>query len=492
MPLMKTLKLGNTVYTISGGGGSLPAGYAYADSIPENADHSIKYILPDGYIWEWSDSETTVVVPYNAATGGLLNKVPVLNQSVETTGDKAGAFLSAPIPWDSSWTQYEKTPTVVRITGNKTLSPIWYNSAIQVFYYKANGDFKFSLNQSAIHSFVGGPPALGASIPLPCEFNLADNNFYPLEGTGYVRIYLGISSDGSITANDVNDIVINVPFYDTEETVSGGSWVNTGVKYTPGDSGDVTDLTLRVDDLEDDVETLSSSVTNLQSKVNIKDEGKILIAVGDSITRGAVAGGPDYAWPKHVIDINGYDAVNSLNLGQNGLGFDTAATGSGDTVKAIVDRTDFSGADIVTVALGCNDWKNSNALLTNVWANMEYCFNKIRTDNPYCKLFYILPFNMSFMGTFATFYCLSGKGDSNPLCPYSYTLMQYINMIKDKLEESTFKAFRIQTIDMVECPAINRHNILTALADQVHPTAATQRKLGEEIARRIMLADGAR
>lgn len=458
-------------------------GYIFADEIPQDADRSSKYVLPDGYIYVYG--EHTYHRVYNAATDGLLNKRPALNQPVDYSETQNGILLSAPIPWDSSWTQWEKTPTIIRISGIEQLVPVWNNTSIQVWYYKTDGSYKNLLSQNSIHSFVGGVPAAGDSISLPCEFNMADNNFYPLEGTGYVRVWLGISADGAITADDVKDIVINVPFYDEDVTTT--EWYNTGERYISDpqvaqNTEDIAALDTRVTALEGD----SGSGGGISVNTN-----QVLYAVGDSITRGAAAGGENYAWVKHVIDINGYDATNSRNLGQNGLGFDTAATSSGDTIKDVVDNTDFSAADIITVALGCNDWKNSNALLTNVWANMEYCFNKIRTDNPYCKLFYILPFNMSFMGTFATFYCLSGKGDSNPLCPYSYTLMQYINMIKDKLATPTFQAFHINVIDMVECAAINRQNITTALADQVHPTAATQAELGKEIARRIVLADGA-
>ena len=457
--------------------------YIFADEIPQDADHSAKYVLPDGYIYVYG--EHTYHRVYNAATDGLLNKRPALQQPVDYSETQNGIFLSAPIPWDSSWTQYEKTPTIIRISGIEQLVPVWNNNSIQIWYYKTDGSYKNTLGQQSIHSFVGGTPSAGDSIDLPCEFNMADNNYYPLEGTGYVRVWLGISAGGAITADDVKDIVINVPFYDSDVTAT--EWYNSGERYISDpkveqNTEDIAALDMRVTALEED----SGSGGGITVNTN-----QVLYAVGDSITRGAVAGGEDYAWPKHVIDINGYDATNSRNLGQNGLGFDTAATGSGDTIKAIVDRTDFSAADIVTVALGCNDWDNSAARLENVWANMEYCFNKIRTDNPYCKLFYILPFNMSFGGTFNTFYCLSFKGDSNKLCPYAYTLMEYINMIKDKLATPTFQAFRINVIDMVECPAINRHNITTALADQVHPTAATQAELGKEIARRIVLADGA-
>jgi lysophospholipase L1-like esterase len=463
-----------------------PDEYEFADEIPQDADTTKKYVLPDGYIYEYGTHTYHRV--YNAAEGGLLNKAPALNQGINYTDDQPGAFYSAPIPWDSSWTQWEKTPTIIRISGLDQLVPVKWNNAIQPWYFKGDGSYKNMISQQSIHSFVGGTPAAGDSISLPCEFNMADNNFYPLEGTGYVRIFLGIS-DGAITADDVANLVINVPFYD--EDVTATEWYNTGERYISDpqvaqNTEDIAALDTRVTDVESNIDDLREAIDDGGS---VPQTNQVLYAVGDSITRGAVAGGEDYAWVKHVIDINGYDAESSLNLGQNGLGFDTAATGSGDTIKAIVDRTDFSAADIVTVALGCNDWSNSNALLENVWANMEYCFNKIRTDNPYCKLFYILPFNMSFLGTYNSYYCFGAKGDSNPLCPYAYTLQQFNGMIKSKLSESTFQAFRINVIDLTEGAAINRHNILTALADQVHPTAETQTALGREIAPLLRIVD---
>lgn len=481
MPIMKTLTLGNTQYTIVGSGSdSLPAGYAYADSIPENADHSIKYILPDGYIWEWRDQETTVVVPYNANTG-IINQVPAVSQTDETLYTENGVLLSERILWDDSWTEYEKQPTAITISGISQLVKA-YNSPIIVYYYKKDGSYLTAMQATQMHSI--GAASNDNPIALPITFNLADNNVYPINNIGHVRVLLGISASGAITANDVVNVVINVPFYDTEQSVSGGSWVNTGTKYTPSEDGDDSELESRVDDLE-------TSVSALQDDVEIKDEGKILYAVGDSITYGYGVGGNNFSWVKHVIDRNGYDATNSRNLGESGLGFCTTST-SNHTIQDIVGGTDFSGADIVTVALGLNDWKNSSVTLSDFWTGMEYVFNKIRTDNPYCKLFFILPFNARFLGTFASFYCLGSKGEGNASLCYGNTLQTFLNLIKAKLQEATFQAFHIQTIDMMECPAINRHNIETALIDYTHPSAQTQAALGKEIARRIMLADGAR
>ena len=116
---------------------------------------------------------------------------------------------------------------------------------------------------------------------------------------------------------------------------------------------------------------------------------------------------------------------------------------------------------------------------------MQYCFNKIRTDNPYCKIYYLLPFNVSFSGAYASFYGLGFKGDSDTSKCYGHTLREFINLIKTKLSEASFKAFDIHVIDMVECAAINRNNITTALFDNLHPSAATQEVLGKEIARFI-------
>lgn len=479
MPIMRTLKLGNTVYTISGGSGSLPAGYEYVDSIPANADHSIKYILPDGYIWEWQSSGGSSTVPHNANTG-IINQAPQTGQNYDTLITQSGVLTSDKIPFSADWvpSSADRANSTIKVSGIAKLVPAYYNSSIIVYYYKADGTYITALRTSQIASL--NRAALGSEISLPVEWYIKDSDYgsSTWDQVGYVRVLLGISASGNITAQDVANVIINVAYYDAESEGSGGAWVNTGIQYTPG-SGDISDLTLRVSALESDVD-------DLQSEVEMQDSPKILYAVGDSITYGYGVGGNSGSWVKHVIDRNGYDAVNSRNLGESGLGFCTESTSS-HTVQDIVGSTDFSGADIVTVALGINDWKNYNALLTDVWSGMEYVFGKIRTDNPYCKIYFIVPFNVS-IGTsaYATFYGLGYTGDSNTLRPYAHTLLEFIGMLKERFTMSPLNGYNVQIIDLTEGVAINRHNITTALMDNLHPTAETQAVLGKVIAQILL------
>lgn len=464
--------------------------YEFADSvedIPADADKSKKYVI-DGYIYTYQTK--TEEKKHNANDGtGAINKRP------NTSGATSVALQSQSGVWTSPLIEIDPTqcaPTSSRlnesnvvISGLSQIVPAFNSSSIWVWYYKADGTKYYTLKGSQLASVK-----TDAAITLPLTFQLKDTGTFAdsnWANVRYARIVLGISTSGDITENDIAGLVVNMPFFDRTETVSG--WYSTGQEFsgdkaTQQNTADIASLKIDVETLGNELEEVKNTINDIDL-INIKT-GQVLYAVGDSITYGYGIGGNDYSWVKYVIEQNGYNAASSKNLGQSGLGFCSTST-SGNTITDIVGGTNFSGADIVTVALGINDWKNANATLTEYWAGMEYCFNKIRTDNPYCKIFYILPFNARFLGTYDTFYCLGARGDSNTARPYAYTLQTFINMIKDKLEEDSFKAFHINVIDMVECAAINRHNITTALIDYTHPSADTQIALGKEIARRIAL-----
>ena len=471
---------------------SLEPEYIFVTEIPSNADHSKKYVLPDGYIWEWR--EGSAGVPYNANTG-IINKRPPTNDSYEAAMlNQSGTLVSELIPFDASW-KYSSDGSYghladIQISGINKLVPA-YNSSVIIYYYRRdNGNSLGAVLSAQMHTLNNTPNT--DDITLPVQFSLMDQDIYfsgvdtsnPGATIGYVRVMIGISTAGNITENDVKDIVINVPFYDVPAT--SGGWVNTGVKhpdYDHGlpDGGTAGQVLTKTADGEAWQDIEFSNALNVQS-------GQILYAVGDSITYGYGIGGNEYSWVKHVIQHNGYDAVNSRNLSQNGLGFCTNSTSNNSLANIIGATGFFTGVDIVTVALGINDWKNTSATLTAFWSGMEYCFDKIRTDNPYCKVFYILPFNASYMGNLSSYYCLGTRGDSDTSKPYGHTLQGFINMIKAKFEEPTFKAFNVNVIDLTECPELNRRNITTALFDNLHPSAETNVKLGQDIARRIILS----
>ena len=467
---------------------------SYADTVEwlnEYGDITKKYVIPDGYIY--AHIEKYVETKHNANNeNSILNIRPSTNAADGVNQiEQNGVLLSDKIPFSADWVASGETIralSTVTISGIDKIVPTYMSSVI-VYFYQTDGTYITAWRSSQINSLEN--PSNDSEIVMPISFYIRDSNASAIDSwanVGFVRILLGIKDGVNILKEDVDTLSINVPYYDFAGIVMG--WYSTGQQYsndkaTQQNSADIAELNERTDVLETSIAELKATVES-GNIVNVQT-GQILYAVGDSITYGYGIGGNDYSWVKHVIDRNGYDSENSRNLGQSGLGFCTTST-SGNAIADVVGGTDFSRADIVTVALGINDWKNLNATLTDFWAGMEYCFNKIRTDNPYCKIFYILPFNARFIGTFDTFYCLGTAVDNNKERPYAYTLQTFINMIKDKFEEDTFKAFHVHIIDMVECPAINRYNVTTGFIDSIHPGVEAHAELGKEIARRIVLA----
>ena len=465
----------------------------YADTVEwlnEHGDTSKKYVLPDGYIYEYT--EKYVTEKHNANNENrMINQKPNVNAVDGTISAESGVLVSDAIPFSADWLASGETARAksrVAISGIDKLVPT-YNSSLIVYLYKEDGTYITAWRSSTINSL--GNPANTDEIELPVSFYIKDSAASGISSwsdVGYVRILLGISTDGDITEDDIANVVINCPYYDFEGTKAG--WYSTGQQHsndkaTQQNSADIAELKDRTEALEADVSDVRDSFEkNGLTRVHT---GEVLYAVGDSITYGSGVGGNNGSWVKHVIDINGYDTINSKNLGISGIGFCTEA--SSKTVRNVVDENDFSAADIVTVAIGVNDWKNYNATLTDFFSEMEYCLTKIRGDNPYCKIFYILPFNYKPSGSnFDTFYALGYIGDSNQERPYGNSLQTFINMMKSKFEEDTLKALDIHVIDMTKTPAITRYNIDTALSDGLHPTADCHKELAKDIARRISLA----
>ena len=76
--------------------------------------------------------------------------------------------------------------------------------------------------------------------------------------------------------------------------------------------------------------------------IPIKENKKFWLAIGDSITQGMVAKRPSFTYPVNVARVMGYELLNW------GVG--------GDSFNAKL--LDFVGRepDLITIALGCNDW----------------------------------------------------------------------------------------------------------------------------------------
>lgn len=249
--------------------------------------------------------------------------------------------------------------------------------------------------------------------------------------------------------------------------------------------------------------TATATASNGQVFTDTKTvEGKTLYVLGDSIalgydTESPEAIGAENSWVQHVIDNNGYLPLGnngSKNLSKIAIGFCRKKPNESINAYSIALENDFSGADTVAVALGINDWKQTETdevSFSSLYTAMYNVFSKIRNDNPSCEIYFILPFNANVSpgGSYETHYSLNKAIVPEPYMDYcsGYTLREFADFIKAKFEEDNYKALNVTLIDMLECEAINRDTIKNdgALYDNLHPSKSAHALLGAEISQRL-------
>ena len=109
--------------------------------------------------------------------------------------------------------------------------------------------------------------------------------------------------------------------------------------------------------------------------IPIKENKKFWLAIGDSITQGMVAKHPSFTYPVNVARVMGYELLNW------GVG--------GDSFNA--KQLDFVGRepDLITIALGCNDWDHFS--LCDIQKNVTECVEKLCTLYKCRNIYGILP-----------------------------------------------------------------------------------------------------
>ncbi len=275
---------------------------------------------------------------------------------------------------------------------------------------------------------------------------------------------------------------------------------------------------------EEEVTPPVGGETPEQGGSNDPQTPKILYAIGDSITNGS--GGSDRwtikaGWLKYVVtEENGFDIVNSKNLGISGLGFVHKDHNYGLTARDVIENTealktagdnnndlvdvsakfgeyDLAKADIITVAFDINDWKDASnpVAIEAYFEEMEYCLEKIREFNSDCKIYYILPFNASVCDTYDTHFAFDSDGEYASTICYGNTLSEFKKMIRGKIEGE----LAALNIDIIEIEGLNRDELqkykdwkagtITAedrlTDDGLHPNAAGYEKIGLELAELI-------
>lgn len=218
-------------------------------------------------------------------------------------------------------------------------------------------------------------------------------------------------------------------------------------------------------------------------------------AIGDSITRGMYAeygassssGPTDYGYPYWLGVENGYTVVN---LGESGGGYASIGNQTNSNCKDIVDANAFTGADIITIAFGVNDWKNatqdvilgsmaSTAGDGTVIGNMKYSIEKLYEKAPKAQLIVMLPFNTNrvFAGMDANAMTLENNWAFGYAYRHNQTLEDYRAAIRTCAEY-----YNVRVIDLEEILPINRLNIRYMCGDGLHPTIAFYKQMGHVLA----------
>lgn len=215
------------------------------------------------------------------------------------------------------------------------------------------------------------------------------------------------------------------------------------------------------------------------------------IALGDSITEGLYsylqedstqtrALDTENCWAATAAKINGWKLTN---YGVSGSGYVYPGL-DGLNARQRVDTIDFSGADLVTLSFGVNDWKH-NSVLGNIsddpaaggslCSNMKYCINKIRTDNPNARIVVLSPLICSRWGTAWT------EWSVNVAFSNSGSLQDVF-----RAEQEICALYGVEFIDLLRgCETVTMENAGASLPDGLHPSVAVHAQLGTEIAEKL-------
>ena len=218
------------------------------------------------------------------------------------------------------------------------------------------------------------------------------------------------------------------------------------------------------------------------------------IAVNDTITVGtncvtADAGekqigvytsDPSKCWAKQVADTLGWELTN-LGVGSTGYikNFDgTNEMGAGEQKRGyyMARTANLTGADLVTVAYGVNDWKGNIPLGTindpvngdgdgnpvSIYGGVKATIEAIMASNPLCRIVVLTPLNCLGYGHMykdSSRYGLTYKYSS------SGTLEDVFQAIVNVCE-----LYGVPYIDMTHKSPVNMLNIYDCLPDGIHPS----------------------
>ncbi len=433
-------------------------------SIEEMTDHTKQYVL-DGYIYE---SRTVVVEGETTYPNEFTPAADKLNLRLSGTSGSSSSSNGSFITDFIEVTDDFATASTYTVRMNK--EAILGTQSKVVFYDGNNSRVGANILVSGTNTSI-----VDGTTVSDIKTQGDSSSVLPTDWTKVAVIKLQYQlKTTALEMADINDVTVTLDAKKAVgETTTKTEFVNTGESYnTPTDNNSLIQKNASdIADLQAEVEALKNNGSSGSTSASQSDT--VWYAIGDSITAGYGVSKSE-CWVSHVLKYNGYDSTKSKNLGVSGIGFVRTDPTNGKTIRTVVDENSFANVDLVTVAVGINDWKESCSVDT-MKTEMVYCFDKILSDNPYCKIFFITPIN-KIIGTQENNYALGYEVNG-------ITMEQFVTT-----QMSVCKERGIEYIDMAHSSVVNRQNMATVFSDNTHPNAACHLAMGRELARKITFA----
>ena len=200
------------------------------------------------------------------------------------------------------------------------------------------------------------------------------------------------------------------------------------------------------------------------------------LALGDSITYGVYSTGASSSavgdgWPKQLCDSLGYTFYNA---GVRGMGY-VAVGGNGITIDDKLDEIEAltDSYNLVTIALGINDYNTSTVTIAQVEASLEDAVTRLQTKFPAARLLVITPFNACNHSDATTHfdldYAVGGR-----------TLRELATAIAEKCADMC-----VECINATEAFLFNDINIQGLELHGVHPSATAHHLIAKTMAHHL-------
>lgn len=209
-------------------------------------------------------------------------------------------------------------------------------------------------------------------------------------------------------------------------------------------------------------------------------------AIGDSITYGVISTGANtntsqtnQSWVDRVASSLGYQLTKYAS---RGIGFNvTGQDPDGSDLpridfQTLIDRVVALPADsfnLITVAVGINDYSSSTEPLSSITTAVTTTISKLAARFPHSRIIFITPFNACNHGTSSTLFAYNYEYNGKTLKDVSDTI------------KAACDSCGVECVEVSNGFVLNKYNIQTLLLDNVHPSYYCHTLLAKGMAGKI-------